>query len=163
MPLLRISSCMMPTARWVLPTPMGPRKMRPRFSPGYSSTNRPAISLAVASDRFAPWKSMSKSASVQCSYLAGILAALNSFAVRSPTQHSQRLTRLDFPGTGTVFHPVPEQTGHCAGAVVSGVVAIGTYAQNTIIRLSEAVDFFSDESTLFTRYSQLLHCRGSTA
>src|SRR5215469_18955608 len=47
-----------------------------------------------------------------------MLADFSSRSVRRSIRHSQRVTRLDLPGTSTVFQPVSAQTGHLGGAAV---------------------------------------------
>src|SRR5215813_495645 len=47
-----------------------------------------------------------------------MLADFSSRSARRSIRHSQRVTRLDLPGTSTVFQPVSAQTGHLGGAAV---------------------------------------------
>src|SRR5215813_14390880 len=47
-----------------------------------------------------------------------MLADFSSRSARRSIRHSQRVTRLDLPGTSTVFQPVSAQIGHFGGAAV---------------------------------------------
>src|SRR5215470_16727430 len=47
-----------------------------------------------------------------------MFADFSSRSVRRSLRHSQRVTRLDLPGTATVFQPVSAHTGHLGGAAV---------------------------------------------
>src|SRR5271166_2792087 len=108
----------MPTARWVLPTPMLPISSKPVLSSGYSSTNLQAAMRAVDKARCGPSKS--KLESSQCSYRLGIRADASSACARSWSLQSQRVTRRSEP-TDTDFHPVPSHLGQTAVATFAGM------------------------------------------
>src|SRR6185312_12686185 len=121
----------MPAAKCVFPVPTGPMNSSPVFSMGYSSTNRPAARRAAARERWAPEKLVSKSASEQCSYRAGILAALIRRAARASLRQSQRVTRLALPGTSIDFHPVPPQMGHSDAGWLGDSIKVSIQQHNT--------------------------------
>ena len=121
MPLPRISSLMMPTARWVLPTPMLPISSSPVLSTGYSSTNLPAARRDEAS---AGGDRQNRIRELAVLVAFGDSGCGSRAWARACRRQSQRVTRRSEP-TETDFQPVPshrEQTSdrnlHDLGSII---------------------------------------------